>query len=61
MMSSVLSYLLERSHQEEPKIYTRGKNYCLVHKRYFETSWCPDCGRGKEKYLYIMRVKVILF
>ncbi|KAI8056353.1 hypothetical protein BDF21DRAFT_430627 [Thamnidium elegans] len=24
---------------------SRGKNYCLVHRRYFETSWCPDCGR----------------
>lgn len=23
----------------------RGKSYCLVHKRYFETSWCPDCSR----------------
>ncbi|KAI9260486.1 hypothetical protein BDA99DRAFT_83006 [Phascolomyces articulosus] len=21
----------------------RGKSYCLVHRRYFETSWCPDC------------------
>ncbi|KAL0084069.1 hypothetical protein J3Q64DRAFT_1736865 [Phycomyces blakesleeanus] len=27
------------------KIYTgRGKNYCLIHRRYFETSWCPDCA-----------------
>lgn len=25
----------------------RGKNYCLVHRVYFETSWCPDCGRSK--------------
>ncbi|KAI7847856.1 hypothetical protein BDC45DRAFT_451181 [Circinella umbellata] len=23
----------------------RGKSYCLVHRRYFETSWCPDCSR----------------
>ncbi|KAI9020207.1 hypothetical protein CLU79DRAFT_836253 [Phycomyces nitens] len=25
----------------------RGKSYCLIHRRYFETSWCPDCGRSK--------------
>ncbi|KAI8149878.1 hypothetical protein BJV82DRAFT_503529 [Fennellomyces sp. T-0311] len=25
----------------------RGKSYCLVHRRYFETSWCPDCSRSK--------------
>ncbi|KAI9334058.1 hypothetical protein BD770DRAFT_354462 [Pilaira anomala] len=24
---------------------SRGKNYCLFHRRYFETSWCPECGR----------------
>ncbi|KAI8143715.1 hypothetical protein BJV82DRAFT_609186 [Fennellomyces sp. T-0311] len=23
----------------------RGKSYCLIHRRYFETSWCPDCSR----------------
>lgn len=23
----------------------RGRSYCLVHRRYFETSWCPDCSR----------------
>ncbi|CAO3626875.1 unnamed protein product [Cunninghamella echinulata] len=25
----------------------RGKNYCLSHKRYYETSWCPDCACGR--------------
>lgn len=29
----------------------RGKSYCLIHRRYFETSWCPDCGRASSKYL----------
>ncbi|KAI9322755.1 hypothetical protein BX666DRAFT_2023200 [Dichotomocladium elegans] len=24
----------------------RGRSYCLIHRRYFETSWCPDCSRG---------------
>lgn len=24
----------------------RGRSYCLIHRRYFETSWCPDCGRA---------------
>ncbi|KAI8997690.1 hypothetical protein BDB01DRAFT_772003 [Pilobolus umbonatus] len=24
----------------------RGKSYCLIHRRYFETSWCPDCSRS---------------
>ncbi|KAI8975060.1 hypothetical protein BDF20DRAFT_876728 [Mycotypha africana] len=28
-----------------PICHARGKNYCLVHRRYFETSWCPDCSR----------------
>ena len=32
----------------------RGKNYCLVHRRYFETSWCPDCGRSK--FFFIVRI-----
>lgn len=27
----------------------RGKSYCLVHRRYFETSWCPDCSRSNRK------------
>ncbi|KAL1935880.1 hypothetical protein VTP01DRAFT_14 [Rhizomucor pusillus] len=26
----------------------RGKSYCLIHRRYFETSWCPDCGRASS-------------
>ncbi|KAI8093199.1 uncharacterized protein BX664DRAFT_329140 [Halteromyces radiatus] len=26
-----------------PVCQGRGKNYCLIHRRYFETSWCPDC------------------
>ncbi|KAI7862417.1 hypothetical protein BDF14DRAFT_1856017 [Spinellus fusiger] len=26
-------------------LHSRSKNYCLIHKRYFETSWCPECGR----------------
>ncbi|OBZ83329.1 hypothetical protein A0J61_08625 [Choanephora cucurbitarum] len=26
----------------------RGKSYCLVHRRYFETSWCPDCSRSSR-------------
>ncbi|KAI9277978.1 hypothetical protein BC943DRAFT_332332 [Umbelopsis sp. AD052] len=26
-------------------VRARGKSYCLVHRRYFETSWCPDCSR----------------
>ncbi|KAI8368962.1 hypothetical protein BD560DRAFT_398212 [Blakeslea trispora] len=30
----------------------RGKSYCLVHRRYFETSWCPDCSRSSRKFLY---------
>ncbi|KAI8363806.1 hypothetical protein EDC96DRAFT_511809 [Choanephora cucurbitarum] len=29
----------------------RGKSYCLVHRRYFETSWCPDCSRSSRKLL----------
>ncbi|KAI9254601.1 hypothetical protein BDA99DRAFT_442783 [Phascolomyces articulosus] len=24
----------------------RGKSYCLIHRVYFETSWCPQCSRG---------------
>ncbi|KAI7886176.1 hypothetical protein K492DRAFT_140910 [Lichtheimia hyalospora FSU 10163] len=24
----------------------RGRSYCLIHRRYFETSWCPDCSRA---------------
>ncbi|KAI8076446.1 uncharacterized protein B0P05DRAFT_139280 [Gilbertella persicaria] len=28
----------------------RGKSYCLIHRRYFETSWCPDCSRSSRKY-----------
>lgn len=27
----------------------RGKSYCLIHRRYFETSWCPDCSRSSRK------------
>ncbi|KAI9027569.1 hypothetical protein CLU79DRAFT_697816 [Phycomyces nitens] len=27
----------------------RGKSYCLIHRRYFETSWCPDCDRSSCK------------
>ncbi|KAI9312890.1 hypothetical protein BX666DRAFT_1982914 [Dichotomocladium elegans] len=31
----------------DPKVCNgRGKSYCLVHRRYFETSWCPDCSRS---------------
>ncbi|KAI8331166.1 hypothetical protein BC941DRAFT_439168 [Chlamydoabsidia padenii] len=26
-----------------PVCQSRGKSYCLTHRRYFETSWCPDC------------------
>ncbi|KAI9472148.1 MAG: hypothetical protein EXX96DRAFT_583044 [Benjaminiella poitrasii] len=26
----------------------RGKSYCLIHRRYFETSWCPDCSRSSH-------------
>lgn len=29
----------------------RGKSYCLIHRRYFETSWCPDCSRSSRKYI----------
>ncbi|KAI9311345.1 hypothetical protein BX666DRAFT_1868004 [Dichotomocladium elegans] len=28
----------------------RGNNYCLIHRRYFETSWCPDCQRMSGSY-----------
>ncbi|KAI7902920.1 uncharacterized protein BX663DRAFT_55304 [Cokeromyces recurvatus] len=31
---------------------SRCKNYCLVHKRYFETSWCPDCSRSNCLHIY---------
>ncbi|ORY92115.1 hypothetical protein BCR43DRAFT_81056 [Syncephalastrum racemosum] len=27
----------------------RGRSYCLIHRRYFDTSWCPDCGRASSK------------
>ncbi|KAF7725332.1 hypothetical protein EC973_009671 [Apophysomyces ossiformis] len=27
----------------------RGKSYCLIHRRYFETSWCPECGRASGR------------
>lgn len=27
--------------------YSRCKNYCLIHRIYFETSWCPDCSSSK--------------
>lgn len=30
----------------------RGKSYCLIHRRYFETSWCPDCSRSSRKYKF---------
>ncbi|CAO0793880.1 unnamed protein product [Mucor circinelloides] len=33
------------SHIKEYVCQARGKNYCLIHKRYFEISWCPECGR----------------
>lgn len=33
----------------------RGKSYCLIHRRYFETSWCPDCSRSSRKYLYVSK------
>ncbi|KAI9496769.1 hypothetical protein BDB00DRAFT_72322 [Zychaea mexicana] len=26
----------------------RGRSYCLIHRRYFETSWCPDCSRSSK-------------
>lgn len=29
----------------------RGKSYCLIHRRYFETSWCPDCSRATGRHL----------
>ncbi|KAI7897789.1 uncharacterized protein BX663DRAFT_481249 [Cokeromyces recurvatus] len=28
--------------------FGRGKSYCLIHRRYFETSWCPDCSRSSR-------------
>ncbi|KAF1800237.1 hypothetical protein FB192DRAFT_1309278 [Mucor lusitanicus] len=28
--------------------FGRGKSYCLIHRRYFETSWCPDCSRSSH-------------
>ncbi|KAI8059314.1 hypothetical protein BC940DRAFT_247763 [Gongronella butleri] len=31
-----------------PVCQGRGKSYCLVHRRYFETSWCPECSSGKR-------------
>lgn len=34
------------SHIREYVCQARGKNYCLIHKRYFEISWCPECGRS---------------
>ena len=34
------------SHIKEYVCQARGKNYCLIHKRYFEISWCPECGRS---------------
>ncbi|KAI8640331.1 hypothetical protein BD408DRAFT_348263 [Parasitella parasitica] len=34
--------------------FGRGKSYCLVHKRYFENSWCPDCSRSSRKLYKIM-------
>ncbi|KAI7851529.1 hypothetical protein BDC45DRAFT_572009 [Circinella umbellata] len=27
----------------------RGRSYCLIHRRYFETSWCPECSRGAPR------------
>ncbi|KAL0076693.1 hypothetical protein J3Q64DRAFT_1647339 [Phycomyces blakesleeanus] len=30
----------------------RGKSYCLIHRRYYETSWCPDCDRVNGKKIY---------
>ncbi|KAI7889638.1 uncharacterized protein EV154DRAFT_513964 [Mucor mucedo] len=45
-LSSVFSKQLENISDSVKHICQgRGKNYCLVHRRYFETSWCPDCGR----------------
>ncbi|ORZ04894.1 hypothetical protein BCR42DRAFT_183509 [Absidia repens] len=36
-----------------PVCQGRGKSYCLIHRRYFETSWCPDCrGRALSKPQY---------
>ncbi|KAI8877910.1 hypothetical protein K501DRAFT_197106 [Backusella circina FSU 941] len=31
----------------------RGKSYCLLHRRYFETSFCPDCSRSSRKFFII--------
>ncbi|KAI9267639.1 hypothetical protein EDC94DRAFT_601555 [Helicostylum pulchrum] len=31
----------------------RGKSYCLIHRRYFETSWCPDCSRSSRKFIIL--------
>ncbi|KAI8060540.1 hypothetical protein BC940DRAFT_246304 [Gongronella butleri] len=28
-----------------PHDESRGRSYCLIHRKYFETSWCPDCDK----------------
>ncbi|KAF1807032.1 hypothetical protein FB192DRAFT_1353469 [Mucor lusitanicus] len=33
------------SHIKAYVCQARGKNYCLIHKRYFDISWCPECGK----------------
>ncbi|KAI8364728.1 uncharacterized protein BYT42DRAFT_505992 [Radiomyces spectabilis] len=48
------------SDSEVPKVLSgRGKSYCLIHRRYFETSWCPECGRSKYS-LYLAPFIVLL-
>ncbi|KAI8391609.1 uncharacterized protein BYT42DRAFT_489789 [Radiomyces spectabilis] len=56
MLSTIISKTC--SQQQAPvAVHTcngRGKSYCLIHRRYFETSWCPDCGRSSRKWLFIL-------
>lgn len=35
------------SHIKAYVCQARGKNYCLIHKRYFDISWCPECGKSE--------------
>lgn len=39
----------------------RGKSYCLIHRRYFETSWCPDCSRATGRLVYYNDCKLVLY